>query len=146
MSYTQLYFHIVFGTKDHLPLIAHSWEDEMYRYLGGILRGQKCEPIEINGMQEHVHFLLRSSPVVAISDLMRELKANSSKWARRTHEPKFGWRRRYGAFSVSESVVDTVREYIRGQKLHHQKQAFEDEYRSLLRLHRIDFDDRYLLD
>ena len=146
MSYAQLYFHIVFGTKDHVPLIAHSWEDEMYRYLGGIIRGQKSEPIEINGMPDHVHVLVRLSPVIAISDLMRELKANSSKWARKTHEPKFGWQRRFGAFSVSESVADTVREYIRRQKIHHKKQTFEDEYRELLRLHQIDFDDRYLWD
>ena len=146
MSYAQLYFHIVFGTKDHVPLIAHTWEDELYRYIGGIIRGQKGEPIEINGMSEHVHVLTRLSPVVAISDLMREVKANSSKWARRTHEPKFAWQRRFGAFSVSESAVDSVREYIQRQKIHHQKQAFEDEYRALLRLHHIDFDDRYLWD
>ena len=118
----------------------------MYRYIGGIIRGQKGEPIEINGMPEHVHMLMRFSPVVAISDLMREVKANSSKWARRTHEPKFAWQRRFGAFSVSESAVDTVREYIQRQKIHHQKQAFEDEYRALLRLHHINFDDRYLWD
>lgn len=146
MSYAQLYFHIVFGTKDHLPLIAHRWEDEMYRYLGGILRGQKCESIEINGMPEHVHVLTRASPVVAISDLLRELKANSSRWVRRTHDPKFGWQRRFGAFTVSESAVDTVRRYIQRQKIHHQKQTFENEYRELLRLHGIEFDDRYLWD
>lgn len=146
MSYVQLYLHIVFGTKDRVPLIAHTWEDEMYRYLGGIIRGQKGEPIEINGMPDHVHVLTRLSPVIAVSDLLREPKANSSKWARRTHEPKFGWQRRFGAFSVSESVVDRVREYIRRQKLHHQKQTFENEYRELLRLHQIDFDDSYLWD
>ena len=146
MSYAQLYYHIVFGTKDHLPLIAHSWEDEMYRYLGGIIRGQKGEPIEINGMPEHVHVLTRLSPVVAILDLLRELKANSARWARRTHDPKFGWQRRFGAFTVSKSAVDTVRNYIRRQKIHHQKQTFENEYRELLRLHGIDFDERYLWD
>src|SRR5688572_25733794 len=135
MSYAQLYIHIVFGTKDHLPLIAPSWEDEMYRYLDGIIRRIKSEPIEINGMPDHVHLLVRLAPVVAISDLMRELKANSSRWARRTHEPKFGWQRRFGAFSVSESVADTVRKYIRRQKIHHQQQTFENEYRELLRLH-----------
>ena len=118
----------------------------MYRYLGGIISAQKGEPIEINGMPDHAHVLARLSPVIAISDFMRELKANSSKRARRNHEPKFGWQRRFGAFSVIESVVDTVRKYIQRQKLHHQKQTFENEYRELLRLHRIDFDDRYLWD
>jgi REP element-mobilizing transposase RayT len=145
-SYAQLYYHIVFATKDRIPIITHAREKEMYRYLGGIIRGQKCQPIEIDGMPEHVHVLLRSSPVIALSDLVRDLKANSSKWARRTYEPKFGWQRRFGAFSVSESNVDVVRRYIQRQKLHHQKQSFEDEYRELLRLHGIDFDDRYLWD
>ncbi len=118
----------------------------MYRYLGGIILGHKSEPLEINGMPDHVHLLVRLSPVIAVSDLMRALKANSSKWARKTHELKFGWQRRFGAFSVSESVADTVRQYIRRQKTHHRKQTFEDEYRGLLRLHHIDFDDRYLWD
>ena len=146
MSYAQLYFHIVFGTKDHVPLISAKWEAELYRYIGGIIKGQKGELIEINGIPDHIHILLRLSPVVAISILMRELKANSSKWVRRTHQPKFGWQRRYGAFSVSESGVDRVRDYIKRQKVHHQKQTFEDEYRELLRLHGIEFDERYLWD
>ena len=146
MSYAQLYFHIVFGTKDHLPLISHRWEAEMYRYLGGVAKGLKCLAIEINGMPDHVHLLVQFSPVVAISDFMRELKANSSKWARKTHEPKFGWQRRYGVFSVSQSAVDDVRKYIRGQKTHHLKQDFESEYKALLRLHGIEFDERYLWD
>ena len=146
MSYTQIYLHLVFATKDRLPLISKDWESEMYRYLGGIVGGLGGEPIEINGMPEHVHALGRFPPVLAISDVVRGIKANSSKWARRTHLSKFGWQRRYGAFSVSESLVDRVREYIRHQKLHHQKQTFEDEYRELLRLHHIDFDDGYLWD
>jgi REP element-mobilizing transposase RayT len=116
----------------------------LYRYLGGIIRGLGAEPIEINGMPEHVHLLGRFVPTIALADLMRELKANSSKWARKTHQPKFGWQRRYGAFSVSESLTETVREYIRRQKLHHRRQSFEVEYRELLRLHRIEFDDHHL--
>lgn len=82
----------------------------------------------------------------ALSDLMRELKAGSSKWVRRTHQPKFGWQRRYGAFSVSESASDAVRKYIRDQKAHHQDQTFEQEYVSLLRRHHVDFDERYIWD
>jgi REP element-mobilizing transposase RayT len=146
MSYTKIHLHIVFATKDRLPLISHEWEDEMYRYLGGIIRGLGGESIEINGMPEHVHVLGRFLPVLAVSDAMRGLKANSSKWARKTHQPKFGWQRRYGAFSVSESLLETVRHYIRHQKQHHRTRTFDDEYRELLRLHRIDVDDRYLWD
>ena len=146
MSHTHLLCHIVFGTKDHLPLISTEWEAELYKYLGGIIRNHKGEAIEINGMPDHAHILARLEPVEALSDLMRELKAGSSKWVRRTHEPKFGWQRRYGAFSVSESAADDVREYIRNQKIHHQRRTFEDEYKSLLQRHNVDFDPKYLWD
>ena len=75
MSYTHLLYHIVFGTKDHRPLIAHTWEAEMYRYLGGIIRNHKGEPIEINGMPDHIHLLVRLSAILAVSDVLRALKS-----------------------------------------------------------------------
>ena len=146
MSHTHLLYHIVFGTKDHLPLISSTWEMELYKYLGGIIRNHKGVPIEINGMPEHTHIFARLEPVEALSDLMRELKAGSSKWIRRTHQPKFGWQRRYGAFTVSESAAKSVSDYVRGQKEHHEKQTFDDEYVSLLRRHHVDFDERYVWD
>lgn len=142
MSHTHFLYHIVFGTKGHLPFIASEWEGELYAYLGGIVKNHHGQPIEINGMPDHVHLLVRLEPVEKFSDFIRDLKASSSKWAK-DHQPKFGWQRRYGAF-VSESVSSSVRNYIRRQKEHHRKQTFEDEYRELLRLHKIDFDERYL--
>jgi putative transposase len=96
-------------------------------------------------MPDHVHLLVRLEPVEKFSDFIRDLKASSSKWAKQK-QPKFGWQRRYGGFTVSESVSNSVRNYIRGQKEHHKKQSFRDEYKSLLRLHKIDFDERYLWD
>jgi REP element-mobilizing transposase RayT len=143
MSYTHLLFHIVYGTKNRLPTIHESWESELYKYLGGIVRNHRGEAIEINGMSDHVHLLVRLQPLPALPDFMRELKAGSSKWAK-NHHPKFSWQRRYAAFSVSESVSDAVRKYIRNQKEHHKKQTFEDEYRELLRLHHVPFDEKYL--
>ena len=95
-------------------------------------------------MPDHVHLLVRLGPVEAFADFMRELKSGSSGWAKRNHQPKFSWQRRYGAFTVSESASDAVRNYIRNQKEHHTKQSFEDEYKELLRLHNVDFDERYL--
>lgn len=89
---------------------------------------------------------MRTSPVVAISDLLRELKANSSQWPAGLMIPILAGSKDSGAFTVSESVVDTVSKYIQRQKIHHQKPTFENEYRELLRLHGIDFDDRYLWD
>lgn len=146
MSHTHLLYHLVFGTKDHFPLISPSWESELYKYLGGIIRNHKGVPIEINGMPEHTHVFARLDPTFALSDLVRDMKAGSSKWVRRTHQPKFAWQRRYGAFTVSESASTVVREYVRNQKIHHQKRTFEDEYSGLLRQHNVEFDEKYLWD
>ena len=103
----------MFGTKDHVPLIAESWQSELYRYLGGIIRNHRGEAVEINGMPDHVHLLVRLDPRGAISDVLRELKSSSSKWVRKDHQPKFNLQRRYGAFAVSESVASKVRKHIR---------------------------------
>ncbi len=130
MAHTRFLYHIVFRTKGGEPLISTSWENELYRYLGGIVKGWKGIPIEINGMPDHVHLLVLLVPC-DFPAFMRELKANSSKWAK-GHNPNFSWQRRYRAFTVSSSVVDRVRLYIKNQKNHHAKQPFENEYLELL--------------
>jgi len=145
MSYTHLLYHIVFATKDRVRLISPAWEDELYRYLGGIVKNHGGEPIEINGMPEHGHLLVRLKQLPSLPDFMRELKASSSKWAKR-HNSKSSWQRRYGAFTVSESMSEAVRKYIQNQKLHHKEQTFEDEFTELLRLHNVEYDSKYLLD
>lgn len=145
MSHTHFLYHIVFGTKDRIPLIAESWETELHKYLGGIIKNHGGEAIEINGMPDHVHLLVRLKPLPPFPDFMRELKAGSSKWAKR-HQPKFSWQRRYGGFTVSESASEAVRKYIRDQKEHHKHKSFEVEYKELLRLHNVEFDERYLWD
>ena len=140
MSHTHLLYHIVYGTKNRLPLISESWESELYKLMGGIVRKHHGIAIEINGMPDHLHMLVRIEPVIAVADFLRQTKAISSGWIRRAHEPRFRWQRRYGAFSVSESVSNAVRKYIRNQKEHHKKQTFEDQYKELVRLHRVEFD------
>lgn len=142
MSHTRFLFHIVFGTKDRFPLINESWENELYAYLTGIVKKHNGNVIAINGMSDHIHILVRLEPG-DFPAFMRELKASSSKWAKK-HQPKFSWQRRYGAFTVSESAVDTVRNYIRNQKEHHRKRTFEDEDLELLRRHKVEFDEKYL--
>ena len=144
MAHTRFLFHIVFATKDRFPLINPRWESELYKYISGIVRNLKGRVIEINGMQDHVHILVSLSPC-DFREFMRELKASSSRWAKR-HQPKFSWQRRYGAFTVSESAVDAVRDYIRRQKEHHKDRTFEQEYMGILRKHNVEFDDRYLWD
>ncbi|MDM7922931.1 MAG: IS200/IS605 family transposase [Pyrinomonadaceae bacterium] len=144
MSHTRLLYHVVFATKNRFPLIAAEWEIELYKYLAGIVRNVGGSTIEINGMPEHVHMLILLPP----GDLrvfMRELKSSSSRWSKQ-FQPKFAWQRRYGAFTVSPSAVDSVREYIRRQKEHHQDRTFEEEYIALLKRHGVEFDERYLWD
>jgi REP element-mobilizing transposase RayT len=144
MSHVNLLYHIVCGTKERRRLIRPDWESDLYGVLGGIVRDSKGQLIEINGIEDHVHLLFRLGPTIAFSDFMRNLKAESSGFVRREFEPGFNWQRRYGAFSVSESAVPSVRNYIRNQKLRHQQMDFKDEYEILLRSNRIDFDERYL--
>ena len=125
-------------------MIASSWEEELYRYLAGIVKNHKGVVVAINGMPDHVHLLIILQPR-DFPAFMRELKASSSKWAKR-HFQKFSWQRRYGAFTVSESAVTAVRDYIRRQKEHHKQRTFEVEYKELLRRHNVEFQEDYLWD
>jgi len=144
MSHIHFLYHVVFATKDRLPLIRPEWEAELFAYISGIIKNCGGQSLEINGVEDHGHVLTRLGPNMAFAEFMRELKAGSSRWVRQRFDPKFSWQRRYGAFTVSESASDTVRKYIRNQKAHHKKQRFEDEYVGLLTRHRIEFDPRYL--
>jgi len=143
MSHTHFLFHIVFGTKDRLPMIGE-WENELHKYLAGIVKNLSGEAIEIGGMPDHQHLLARLDLKTSFPDFMRELKSSSSRWIRNNYRPTFGWQRRYGAFTVSESVSDVVRKYIKNQKQHHNKQNFDEEYKALLRHHRIDFNEKFM--
>ena len=120
----------------------------MYEYIGGILREENGTLIEIGGMPDHVHILARLSPTIAISDVLRIIKTNSSKWFDDTFElsPHFAWQRGFGAFSVSASNVEQVTRYIQNQEEHHKTLSFQDEYRQLLIRNGIEFDERYLFE
>ncbi|MBP9665302.1 MAG: IS200/IS605 family transposase [Pyrinomonadaceae bacterium] len=144
MSHTHFLYHVVFATKDRMALIRPEWEAELYAYLSGIVRNCGGLSLEINGMPDHVHLLIRMAADIKFSDFMRELKAGSSRFVRQQFDPKFSWQRRYGAFTVSESVANKVRKYIREQKQHHLGKTFEDEYKWLLVKHGVEFDERYL--
>ena len=146
MSYIDFIYHIVCGTDQRQPFIDPVWEKRLHGYLGGIVNKYKGIPIEINGIEDHVHMLARMRQTVAFDSFIRELKSESSKFVRREITGEFAWQRRYAAFTVSESAVPIVRDYIRNQKAHHQKQSYEEEYKALLRKHNIDFDERNLWD
>lgn len=141
MSHTNLLYHLVFGTKGRFPFITKESKPDLHEYLGGTVRGLGGTAFEINGIEDHVHLLVKIKPTSSISDFIRDLKANSSKKAKALVHAKFGWARRYGAFTVSESQFETVRNYIRRQEEHHARFDFKHEYEALLTAHGIEIDE-----
>jgi REP element-mobilizing transposase RayT len=147
-THTNLLFHIVFSTKYRKNTILPAIQERLYEYIGGILREQKGILLQIGGMPDHVHVLAKLSPTLAISDVIRVTKTNSSKWCNEAFptKRKFAWQRGFGAFSVSFSNVSAVQSYIQNQAEHHKRTSFENEYRQLLIRHEIAFDERYLFE
>ena len=143
-TYCSLHYHIVFSTKDRMPLLTKDWRKNMHAYLGGISRSLKGVPLEINGIEDHVHLLIGLRPTHCLSDFMRELKSGSSDWASKTVGKNFSWQPGYAAITVSPDQVESVRAYIINQEEHHRTQTFEEEYPEILRLSGIEFEERYL--
>jgi REP element-mobilizing transposase RayT len=145
-TYTQIYIQVVFAVKGRQNLILQVYEDELYRYIGGILKIKGHKSLAINGMPDHIHVFIGMKPTEAISDLIRDIKANSSgfindkKWFR----GKFHWQEGFGGFSYSHSQLNDVIGYINNQKEHHKKESFRDEYISLLREFSINYDNKYV--
>jgi REP element-mobilizing transposase RayT len=145
-THTKLLYHIVFSTKLRVPSIKPAIAEELHRYIAGIVRGEGGAPIAIGGMPDHVHLLIQLTPIVALADIMRQLKANSSKWMNERHPRtrKFGWQDGYAAFTVSESRISRVSKYIREQESHHRQIPFREELRALLLRHGVEFEEQYL--
>ena len=146
-SYTNLLYHLVFSTKDRRPLIDESLRSRLYEYLGGTIRGLGGIALEIGGIADHMHLLVRLRQDHAVSAVLRDLKANSSGWINQ-HEligtQSFAWQTGYGAFTVSESQVEKVKQYIRNQEAHHHKSTFREEFVALLQAHGIEYDLEHL--
>jgi REP element-mobilizing transposase RayT len=145
-SYTNLLYHIVFSTKDRRPLITSEIEPQLYDYIGGIIRGLGGISLELNGTEDHVHLLAKLRPDTSLSDVLRDLKANATGWMHEVFpEVKdFSWQRGYGAFTVSQSNVEQVSQYIRRQKEHHARVSFRDEFIQFLKANGIEYDERYV--
>src|SRR6185436_6215869 len=144
MSYTNLLYHIVYGTKDRLPLITKELRPDLHRFLGGLVNDLHGTPLEIDGVADHIHVLARIRPVISISEFVSKFKSQSSGWANRKTRGRFKWQVQYGAFTVSQSQRERVRSYIRNQEVHHSKVSFEEEFKALLKSHRIEFEEKYL--
>ena len=141
-----MYLHVVFAVAHQESLIEQKWEEALFKYISGIAShcGQKL--LAIDGMPDHIHILLSIGPDCKLSDLMRLMKCNSSRWVNENGlaHGKFQWQSGYGAFSVSTGRLDAVRNYIRGQKEHHAKETFHEEYIRVLNENGIGFDERYI--
>ena len=143
-TYTSLLYHVVYSTFERRPLIKSEFEDELYSYLGGLVKEQKGKPIKINGIEDHVHMLFSIPPSVSVSDAMRFIKTNSSKWLNEKFEKPFKWQKGYGAFSVSRSAVPDVAKYIEDQEKHHAKYDFRAEFLELLNKYEVQFEEEFL--
>jgi REP element-mobilizing transposase RayT len=146
-TYTQIHIQLIFAVKYRLAMIDNSWEDELYKYISGIIQQQKHKLIIINGVPNHIHILIGYRPHQSLSDLLQDIKGGSSKWIneKKLTRKKFEWQEGYGAFSYSHSHLPRVINYIKNQEQHHKKIMFIDEYRSFLKSYDVEFDERYIL-
>ncbi len=144
-THLSLHYHVVFSTKNRAPLISASWRENLHAYLGGGVRNLDGIPEAIGGVADHVHLLLGLKATAALSDTVRDIKANSSRWVHgETGDRGFSWQEGYGAFTVSASQLDAVRSYIANQEEHHRKRTFQEEYVELLKRSWVEYDERYL--
>ena len=145
---TSLLVHIVFSTKHRADLITPEIEPKLFAYIGGILNNEKSVLLASGGTMNHIHLLVSQSKTMALSDLVKDVKQGSSKWIKTQGREfaSFHWQDGYGAFTIGKSQVETLRGYLAKQKVHHQKQSFEDELREALKNYEVEFDERYLWD
>lgn len=148
MSHTSgnILLHFIFSTRGRRPLIKAEFRDDLFAYLGGIVREMNGTALIINGDVDHVHMLIRMRPVHSAAEIARIVKTNSSRWVREKNRPDFGWQTGYGVFSVSESNVAAVTRYIAGQEEHHKKKSFQEEFVAFLKKNHIEYDARYVWD
>jgi putative transposase len=147
-TFTQIYIQLIFAVQGRANLIIDPWREELYKYMTGIVSGKKQKLLIVNGIPDHVHLLIGMTPTIALSDLVREIKSNSSgfvnkhQWVR----GQFRWQAGYGAFSYSHSQIDMVYKYIANQERHHSRKTFQEEYVDFLQKFMIPYDEQFLFD
>lgn len=147
-TYTQIYIQVVFAVSGRQNLISKDRKEEIHKYITGIVRNNSQKLIAINSMPDHIHMLIGLQPDMALSDLVRDVKANASNFIneRRWARGKFSWQEGFGAFSYSHSQLDAVIRYIQNQEQHHRKRSFKDEYLEMLKKFNVVFDSKYIFD
>ncbi|MFN8886850.1 MAG: IS200/IS605 family transposase, partial [Cyclobacteriaceae bacterium] len=147
-TFSQIYIQVVFAVKRRENLLQKPWRDEVFKYMSGIIKEKNQKPIIVNGVTDHVHLFIGLKPVISLSDLVRDVKNNTTNFVndRKFLNTKFSWQEGYGAFSYSHSQLDTVYQYILNQEEHHKKKTFKAEYLDLLEKFEIEYDEKYLFD
>lgn len=144
-NFVQIFYQIVFSTKGRTHSIPTAHEEELYRYIWGIIKNKKCTLYRINGMPDHLHIFVGLQPNISLSDFVKDIKIASNIWMKESGKfPDFeAWQQGYGAFTYSIREKEMIINYIRNQKIHHQKESSEDELRRLLKENEVEFDEKY---
>ena len=147
-TYSQIYIQVIFAVKGRDSLIHPEWEEKLYKYITGIVQNKEQKMLAINGMPNHIHFLIGMKPSCCLSDLVREIKKSSNSFINENKLSKFrfSWQEGFGAFSYSHSQLDNVIGYIMNQKEHHIKRTFKEEYIDFLHQFNVDYNEIYLFD
>jgi putative transposase len=147
-TFSQIYIQTVFAVSGRLSLISPNFKEELHKYITGIVTKKNQKLIQINGMSDHLHILIGLRPSMALADLVRDIKSDSSDWVNRKKlaRGKFGWQEGYGAFSYGHSQLDMIVRYIQNQEKHHQGRTFKDEYLTQLRKFEIEFKEEYVFE
>ena len=145
-TYHQIYLQTVFAVKYRKAVIDPSWKNKLFAVIGNLINETNCKTIIVNGVEDHVHCFLGLKPVVSVSELMKTVKAKSSKFINdhTLTSARFEWQEGYGVFSYSQSQVDRVYKYIENQEAHHKKQTFRDEYLDFLKSFKVNYDEQYI--
>jgi putative transposase len=147
-TFTKLYVHCIFAPRGRSSLLSESVRTKTYKYIYGIIKEKKCNPIAINGTDDHVHLLIGFNPMISISDLIRDIKRSSAMFINANHllSERFNWQEGFGAFTVGHKELDNVYKYVLNQNMHHLHNSFKDEYSKTLSEEGIDFSDSYLFE
>lgn len=144
-TFSQIYIQVVFAVQNRKAQIKPTWENELYKYITGIVQNKGQKMLAINGTSNHIHFLIGMKPSCCLSDLVREVKKSSNSFIKENHftPANFNWQEGFGAFSYSQSHLTTVINYIENQKIHHKKKTFKDEYIAMLKAFEIEFNEEF---
>lgn len=147
-TFSQIYIQYVFAVKGRENLLQKPWRDEVFKYIAGIIKGKNQKSIIVNGVSDHVHVFVGLNTTISVSDLIRDIKSNSTNFIneKKFLKQKFSWQEGYGAFSYSHSQIENVYQYIADQEEHHRKKTFKEEYVEFLNKFEIKYDEKYLFE